>query len=72
MVRLSSKNIYTFYNKQIADERRNDPESWHGFSDDNSDDDNDDLPFSSPFKSLLPSLNGLFNFPDETIRTANL
>jgi hypothetical protein len=60
MARLSGKSIYTFYNEQIANERRSDPESWHGFSDD----DNDDLP--------LPPPNGLFDSPDEAIRTANL
>jgi hypothetical protein len=68
MVRLSGKRIYTFYNEQIANERRSDPESWHGFSDD----DNDDLPLLSPLKPFLPSPNGLFNSPDEAIRTANL
>jgi hypothetical protein len=68
MARLSDKSIYTFYNEQIANERKNDPESWHGFSDDN----NDDLPLPFSLKPLLPLLNGLFNFPDETIRTVNL
>jgi hypothetical protein len=68
MARLSGKSIYTFYNEQIANERRSDPESWHGFSDD----DNDDLPLSPPLEPLLPPPNGLFDSPDEAIRIANL
>jgi hypothetical protein len=68
MARLSGKSIYTFYNEQIANERRSDLESWHSFSDD----DNDDLSFSPSFKPLLPPPNGFFDSPDEIIRTANL
>jgi hypothetical protein len=68
MVRLSGKRIYTFYNEQIANERRSDPESWYGFSDD----DNDDLSLLPFFEPLLPLPNGFFDFPDEAIRTANL
>jgi hypothetical protein len=68
MARLSGKSIYTFYNEQIANELRSDPESWHGFSDD----DNDDLPLPPPLEPLLPPPNGLFDSPDEAIRTANL
>ena len=69
MARLSGKRIYTFYNEQIADERRSDPESWHGFSDD----DNDDLPFLPSLEPLLPPPNGFFDFiDDQAIKCARL
>jgi hypothetical protein len=69
MARLSGKRIYTFYNEQIADERRSDPESWHSFSND----DNDDLPFLPSLEPLLPPPNGFFDFiDDQAIKRARL
>jgi hypothetical protein len=69
IARPSDKRIYTFYNKQIADERKNDPESWHSFNNDN----NDDLPFLPSLEPLLPPPNGFFNFIDDhAIKRARL